>query len=142
MFLLDTNVVSELRRPSRADPRVSAWARSASMERLFLSVVTILELQQGILLSARRDAQQGAVLQDWLDGMVLPSFRGRVLAFDQAIALRCAGLHVPDPRPDRDSMIAATALEHGLTVVTRNVRDFEACGVAVFNPWLAAAPLD
>ena len=102
---------------------------------LFLSAITILELETGALLVERRDPAQGAILRAWLDGHVLPAFAGRVLAVDTAVAQRCARLHVPDPRADRDALIAATALVHGMTVVTRNVADFEPTGVPTLNPW-------
>jgi predicted nucleic acid-binding protein len=137
MYLLDTNVVSELRKAKsgKANKKVTAWAKSVSAESLFLSAITILELETGILLIERRDSTQGALLRAWLDGHVLPAFSGRILAVDVAVAQRCAKLHVPDPRADRDALIAATALVHGMTVVTRNAADFEAAGVELLNPW-------
>ena len=137
MFVLDTNVVSELRRAKagKADKNVTAWATSVSPGGLFLSAITILELETGALLVERRDPAQGAILRAWLDGHVLPAFAGRVLAVDTAVAQRCARLHMPDPRADRDALIAATALVHGMTVVTRNVADFELTGVPLLNPW-------
>lgn len=137
MYLLDTNVVSELRKAKsgKANKKVTAWAKSVSAESLFLSAITILELETGILLIERRDSTQGALLRAWLDGHVLPAFSGRILAVDVAVAQRCAKLHIPDPRADRDALIAATALVHGMTVVTRNVADFEAAGVELLNPW-------
>lgn len=137
MYLLDTNVVSELRKAKagQADKNVTAWADSVSATSLFLSVITVLELETGILLIERRDPTQGTMLRTWLDSHVLPAFSGRILAIDVAVAQRCAKLHVPDPRADRDSLIAATALVHGMTVVTRNVADFEPTGVEIFNPW-------
>ena len=135
MFLLDTNVVSELRRPDKAERHVLEWAGRVPVASFFLSVVTLLELELGALRVARRDAAQGTVLRDWIDGQVLPRFEGRILPVDTAVAQECARLHVPDPRADRDALIAATALVHGMTVTTRNVSDFEPMGVAVFNPW-------
>jgi toxin FitB len=138
MFLLDTNVVSELRKLSRADPAVAAWARAISPGSMYLSVMTSMELEIGILRIERRDPAQGALLRRWLDTRVLPVFAGRILPIDAAVARQCAHLHVPDPRPERDALIAATALTHGLTVVTRNTADFEPLGVALFDPWLAA----
>ncbi len=139
MYLLDTNIVSELRKAkgskSKADKNVKAWANSVSVTSMFLSAITILELETGILLIERRDPTQGAMLRTWFDGHVLPAFSGRILAVDIAVALRCARLHVPDPRAQRDALIAATALVHGMTVVTRNVADFEPTGVEIFNPW-------
>jgi len=137
MYLLDTNLVSELRkaRTGKADPGVVAWASGVSADTMYLSAITILELELGILLRERRDPAQGALLRTWLEQQVIPGFDDRVLPIDMAIARRCAGLQVPDPRPDRDTLIAATALVHGLTVVTRNVRDFDGTGVALCNPW-------
>ena len=137
MFVLDTNVVSELRKAKagKADRNVTTWAASASPGALFLSAITILELETGVLLIERRDAAQGAILRAWLDSHVLPAFGGRVLDIDIAVAQRCARLHVPDQRAERDALIAATALVHGMTVVTRNVDDFIRTGVDLLNPW-------
>lgn len=137
MYLLDTNVVSELRKAGsgKADVNVTGWAASVSPPSLFLSAISILELETGTLLVERRDPAQGVALRAWLDGHVLPAFAGRVLAVDEAVARRCARLHAPDRRADRDALIAATALVHGLTVVTRNVADFEPTGVRILDPW-------
>ncbi|MEY4882216.1 MAG: hypothetical protein RIS34_70 [Pseudomonadota bacterium] len=138
MYLLDTNVVSELRkvRLGKADARVAVWADSVEAGDLYLSVITLQELEIGVLLAERRDPSQGSVLRVWLNAHVLPAFTGRILAVDTAVAQRSARLHVPDPRPVRDGLIAATALVHGMTVVTRNVADFESTGVVVLNPWV------
>ncbi|MGC8553639.1 MAG: type II toxin-antitoxin system VapC family toxin [Phycisphaerae bacterium] len=137
MFVLDTNVVSELRkiRLGKADPQVTQWADSVEAGSLYLSAITVLELEIGILQIERRDAEQGAVLRAWLGTKVLPEFRGRILPIDTTVAQRCAGLHVPDPRAERDALIAATALVHGMTVVTRNLADFRGTGVSLLNPW-------
>ena len=135
MYLLDTNVVSELRKAGKADAHVKTWAESVAPGSLFLSVIVVLELELGVLLMERCDAAQGAVLRTWLDVRVLPAFTGRILPVDEAVALRCARLHVPNPQPHRDAMIAATALVHRMTVVTRNTGDFQSTGVAIFNPW-------
>lgn len=137
MYLLDTNVVSELRKAKsgKSNKNVTAWAKSVSATSLFISVITILELETGILLVERKDLSQGAVLRSWLNSHVLPVFSERILNIDVAVAQRCAKLHVPDPRSDRDAIIAATALVHGMTVVTRNVNDFEKTGVEILNPW-------
>lgn len=135
-FLLDTNVVSELRRPARrADPRVRSWAASRRASDMYLSVITILEVELGIARLDRRDHAQAQRLQSWLDGQLLDAFTGRILPIDLAVARRAARLHVPDPQPERDALIAATAAVRGLTVVTRNTKDFAALGVAVANPW-------
>lgn len=138
MFLLDTNALSELRRRDRTDANVAAWADAVDPDALFLSAITVLEVELGVLSVARRDAAQGALLRRWIDGKVLPAFAGRVLPVDVAVARQCARLHVPDPKAERDALIAATALVHGLVVVTRNVSDFAAMGVALLNPWQAA----
>ncbi|HEB63315.1 MAG TPA: type II toxin-antitoxin system VapC family toxin [Gammaproteobacteria bacterium] len=137
MYLLDTNVISELRKTTsgKADKNVVAWANSVSATRLFLSVITVLELETGILLVEQRDSAQGAVLRSWLDSRVLPAFFDRILVVDTAIAQRCAKLHVPNPRSDRDALISATAMIHDMTVVTRNIDDFVPTGVDILNPW-------
>jgi toxin FitB len=137
MYLLDTNVVSEIRKAKsgKADKNVIAWARRVPSTAMFLSVISVLELETGVLLIERRDQKQGALLRTWLDSHVLPTFSDRILAIDTAVAQRCAHLHVPAPRSDRDALIAATALVHSMTVVTRNVVDFAATGVALINPW-------
>ena len=137
MYLLDTNVVSELRKvgAGRADPKVAQWALSVETASLFVSVITIQELEIGIQLAMRRDSTQGELLRQWMNQHVLPAFEGRVLSVDLAVVQRSAALHVPNPRPVRDGLIAATALVHGLTVVTRNLADFQPCGVTLINPW-------
>jgi toxin FitB len=137
VYLLDTNVVSELRkvRTGKADARVAAWADSVETSDLFISVITLQELEIGVRLAERRDALQGATLRSWLVEQVLPAFAGRILAIDATVALRSAPLHIPNPCPVRDGLIAATALVHELTVVTRNVVDFAATGVVILNPW-------
>jgi len=136
-LLLDTNVVSELRKAKtgKINPTVKAWADNVATTELFLSVVTLLELEMGIGLIARRDTAQAALLRQWFDRQVIPAFQGRILAVDVDVALRCGQLHVPDPRSERDALIAATALVHNMTVVTRNTADFKAMGVQLLNPW-------
>lgn len=140
MYVLDTNVVAELRKAKagRADKNVTAWAEGVAPSSLFLSTITVLELELGVLLMEGRDQSQGAVLRTWMDGHVLPAFAGRILAIDTAVARRCAQLHVPNPKSERDAFIAATVLVHGMKVVTRNVADFAAMGVATLNPWESA----
>jgi predicted nucleic acid-binding protein len=140
MFVLDTNVVSELRKAKagKADPRVAAWAAGVPSTAMYVSAITILELEMGVLLVQRRDPAQGHLLRTWLDHHVLPAFAGRVLAVDVAVARCCAALHVPNPRSDRDALIAATALVHGMTVVTRNSADFATTGAPLLNPWDAS----
>ena len=137
MYLLDTNVVSELHKAirGRGDARTTAWLAQVNLSDCFLSAVTIMELEIGVLRMERRDPAQGAMLRIWLEQRVAPEFGKRVLAVDAAVARRCARLHVPDPRPERDAFIAATAHVHGLMMVTRNTSDFEPMGVSLLNPW-------
>ena len=137
MFILDTNVVSELRkvRQGKANTRVAKWANSVNAVDLYLSVITIQELEIGVQLIERRDTAQGAMFRSWLNRHVLPAFDGRILPVDLIVAQRSASLHVPDPQPMRDSLIAATALVHGMTVVTRNVEDFKSSSVRILDPW-------
>ena len=137
MFLLDTNVVSELRkvRAGKANRHVAAWVQTVPASSLFLSAIVVQELEIGTLQLERKDQAQGALLRTWLEQHVLPSFADRVLPVDLAVALRSARLHVPDPQPYRDGLIAATALVHGMTLVTRNISDFASTGVPLLNPW-------
>jgi toxin FitB len=139
MFLLDTNVVSELRkaRAGRADKNVATWAASVPAASMFVSVITIQELEIGVLLAEQRDPTQGAILRQWLEQQVLPTFAERIVPVDTAVARRSAMLHVPDPRPVRDALIAATALVHGMSVVTRNVANFAPMGAEIVDPWQA-----
>jgi predicted nucleic acid-binding protein len=137
MYLLDTNVVSELRkaRTGKVDRHVREWAKDIPAASMYLSAICVLELERGTLLMERRDASQGAMFRSWLENHVLPAFAGRILPVDIPVAVRCAALHVPNPCSYRDALIAATAMVHGMTVVTRNVSDFEPIGVALLNPW-------
>jgi hypothetical protein len=144
MYLLDTNVLSELRkrRSGKIDPAVEAWAGSVDQADMFLSVITLMEVELGVALLERRDPRQAGVLRLWLHDKVIPAFAGRILSIDAAIALRCARLHVPETKSERDAWIAATGLAHDLTVATRNLPDFAGTGVPLVDPWasLAAAP--
>lgn len=137
MFILDTNVVSELRkvRLGKADVKVARWAESVDASNLFVSAITVMELELGVLSVERKDTTQGAMLRLWLEQQVLPEFSSRTIPIDTAVAQRCAQLHVPDKRGERDALIAASALVHGMAVVTRNVADFKPTGVTIINPW-------
>ena len=138
MFVLDTNVVSELRkvRSGKANPGVAAWAEKVPSVELFISAITIQELEHGVLLMERSDPTQGAMLREWLDQSVTAAFKNRVIAVDERVARSAAALHVPDPAPFRDALIGATALVHEMTVVTRDLKDFRRFdGIDVLNPW-------
>ncbi len=137
MFLLDTNVVSELRKApaGKADVNVVKWSSSVSSSSLYVSVITLMELQTGILLKERKDPDQGQLLHVWFNTKVLSAFESRVIPVDIEVALKCAALHVPSRRPDRDTFIAASAMVHGMTVVTRNVKDFHGTKAEILNPW-------
>ncbi len=140
MFLLDANVISELRKlgDGRADARVVAWVAGRDAASFYISALTLMGLEIGILRIERRDAGQGARLRTWMERYVLPEFLERTLSVDSAVTLKCARLQVPDPRAERDALIAATAMVHGMTVVTGNAADFEVTGAAVVDPWAGA----
>jgi len=138
MFVLDTNVISELRKAkaARANPGVTEWASDTPAPLMFMSAITLHELEHGVLLSEHNDRATGEILRAWLDHSVIPAFSRRILAVDQSVATTAAALHVPDPAPFRDALIAATAIVHDMSVVTRNVRDFERfTDLEVLNPW-------
>lgn len=137
MYVLDTNVVSELRklRSDRMNMGVASWAASVHPSELYISAITVMELEQGILLTERRDSRQGKMLRGWFEQQVMPAFASNILSVDSAVALRCAQLHVPDKKSERDALIAATAIVHSMIVVTRNVADFELTHARLLNPF-------
>lgn len=137
MYILDTNVISEIRKAksNRADTNVISWANSTPSSEMFVSAITILELEMGVLAKQRKDPEQGNILRAWVDNHVMIAFADRILPFDTAVAQRCAKLHIPDPKSDRDAMIGATALTHGMSLVTRNVADFQWMNLDIINPW-------
>lgn len=135
MFLVDTNVISELRRLQKADRRVVAWVESVESTDMYLSAITLLELEIGVLRAERSDPAKGAGLRRWLTDQVTPAFVGRILPVNEHVAKCCAALHVPNPKPEREALIAATALMHKLTLVTRNITDFKPTGAILLNPW-------
>jgi toxin FitB len=138
-YLLDTNVVSELRKvgDGKADPNVTAWISAQDSRDLYVSAITILELERGILSIQRRDIEQGSRLRTWMDSRVRAELAERIISIDDAVATRCAHLHIPNRRNEADAIISATALVHGLVVVTRNIQDFQGTGVVLVNPWCA-----
>lgn len=139
MMLLDTSVLSELRKAGRCDPAVAAWQRDQELERQFVSVISLLELKLGIELEARRNAEFAARLALWYEGRVKTAFQGRILAVDLQTAEACATLPAARTRPYRDSLLAATAMVHGFALVTRNTADFADTGLPLVNPWDHAA---
>ena len=140
MYLIDTNVISELRKGSRAHPSVLRWNAQIPLHIQWISSISIFELELGVERIKTRDPEQWKHLRSWLDHQVMPAFQGRIIAFDQEIAQTCAQLHIPNPQPERDSMIGATALQKKLTVVTRNISDFQSMGCALLNPWSSSTP--
>ena len=135
MYLLDTNVLSETRIPHRTNPNVARWFDQVAPERLFISVVTVFEIELGALRLIRRDPPAGQSLRNWIDQKIMPEFDTRIIDIDRRVMKRSAELQVPKSRPDHDTLIAATALVHGLVMVTRNVKDFADTGVEVVNPF-------
>ncbi len=141
MFLLDTNVISELRKRN-GDPGVKRWIKEQRTTDLAISVVTVIEIETGILLRRRTDPEQARALMRWFNAAVLTAFVDRIVPIDLSVARRVAPLHVPDKAPSHDALIAGTALARGLTVVTRNTRDFARTGVDCLDPWAASRPAD
>ncbi|WP_436100481.1 type II toxin-antitoxin system VapC family toxin [Pararhizobium sp. LjRoot238] len=142
MYILDTNVISEFRKIGNGTchPGVLGWSNTVEVPLLYLSAITLMELEIGCLSLMRRDVGQATILRTWITGYILTAFQDRILPFDQSSAQKCAALHVPDRKQERDAMVAATALSHDFIVVTRNVRDFQGTGVQLLNPWELEAP--
>ena len=137
MYLLDTNIVSELRKleTGKIHPQVYRWIKSNGFTHTYISAVTLAEIQTGILSLARKDQAQAASLDNWFTNRLLPAYRTRTLSVDTEVALICAQLHIPTKRPINDAYIAATAIAHNLTLVTRNVRDFQGLPLMLENPF-------
>lgn len=137
MYLLDTNVVSEFRKvlSNKADPKFVRWQMNIMPQLFYISAITVMELNIGILGKEHKDAVQGRILRSWFDNQVLPAFDGRILPIDTSTALICSKMHIPDNRSFRDALIGATAKNNGLTMVTRNVKDFKDMDLTIINPW-------
>jgi predicted nucleic acid-binding protein len=134
-FLLDTNVLSELRRSQRADPAVRQWAGQLDVQQSFISVVTVLEIEHGAVMIAKKDPAFSARLIAWLHNEILPHYDARVLPIDVAVAMKCAQFGQVHANHFADALLAATALVHNLTLVTRNIGDFRDFAVPLVNPW-------
>lgn len=132
-YLLDTNVLSDVRKQVR--PELNTWLAGQLRADVAISVVSLLEIERGVLGIERRDRPAGAHLRSWLENDIPAAFQGTVLSIDERVASRAAGLHVPDPMPELDVLIAATARAHGLTLVTRNVKDFQRADISLLNSW-------
>lgn len=140
MYLLDTNIISEMRKvkQGKADESFIEWLSQADSSQFYISVITLMELERGVLAMERKDPTQGALLRQWLDSLITQMFASRVLNINHQTAVLCARLHVPNKHPENDSWIAASAKEHHLTLVTRNTKDFEHTNIPLFNPFQAA----
>lgn len=139
MYLLDTNIISESRKllTSRVDRYAAVWLDRIDVEATFLSAMTVFELERGVRQLERRDPAQGSILRRWMNDQIMATYENRILPLSGAVALICAGLHIPDPKSERDAWIAATAIDAGLVLATRNVGDFARMGVALVNPFEA-----
>jgi hypothetical protein len=137
MYLLDTDVLSELRKihSGKGNQSVAAWFHGRPLDSIYLSVINIMELRLGVVGLTRYYPIQAAIYQSWLEAVLQMGFATHILPVDLPVALKCGELHVPDRRPFRDALLGATALVHRLTVVTGNVKDFAPMGVAIINPW-------
>jgi predicted nucleic acid-binding protein len=135
-YLVDTNVISELRKGGRCHPGVASWFAEVSSEEIYLSVLTMGEIRKGIENIRRRDESAAKTLEAWL-GELIATHSNRILPVDEAVAEQWGRFNVPDPLPVLDGLLAATASVHGLTLVTRNVKDVERTGVACLNPFSA-----
>ena len=133
-YLLDTNVISELRKGERCHANVARWYESLEDDEIFLSALTIGELRRGVELIRRRDATSAARLDAWL-AEVSSGYAGRILPVDGVVADRWGRLNVPDPLPVVDGLLAATAMTYGLTLATRNIKDVGSTGASCVNPF-------
>ncbi|MHA7987806.1 PIN domain-containing protein [Rathayibacter sp. CAU 1779] len=136
-YLLDTNILSEARRGTE---KAQLWLEDQDRDDLAISVLTLAELDIGVRRKERSDPRQGVALRLWLDEAVIPAFENRVLSVDERVAIEFARMQVPDPVPMVDALIAASAIVHSLTLVTRNTKDMQRTGVQLLDPWLLGTP--
>jgi len=137
MYLLDTNVVSEIRkiRQNKTNQNVVAWLSRVQKESLYTNAVVLMEIERGILRLENIDPQQADRFKNWYHSAVKPMFHERILPIDEATATVCSRLHVPDLSPENDAWVAASAIQYDLTLVTRNTRDFGHSNLRVLNPF-------
>ncbi len=146
MYLFDTSAITELRKAKhknkkfKADPGLIEWVKHVDHSTIYVSSIAFMEIEIAILSMEKKNKHQGKLLRNWFDELVKPAFDGRVIAFDQAIALKCAALRVPDPHRMRNAIVAATALVHKMILVTKNEKDFIYTGVDIVSPWITTMP--
>ncbi|CAM3841566.1 type II toxin-antitoxin system VapC family toxin [Avibacterium endocarditidis] len=137
MYFIDTNVLSEIRKikSGKANQGVIRWLSEINEQQIYTNIVVMMELERGILAKERKDPWQGKILRQWFENTIKIGFANRILHLDAKTAQICATLHIPNHCPKNDAWIAASAIQYGLTLVTRNTADFSRMGIKLFNPF-------